>query len=357
MEKKIKILLDPGHDYAKYNQSPVWPSYYEGAQMWRLTQFQKEAMEKRGFIVGITKSKVDHTLDVTTRGRMAKGYNVLISNHSNACGTESVDRPVGIYFVDDDCGKIDDVSKAVAVLLSKVVDDVMGTSGAAQQYSKKSGNDRDGDGRVNDDYYGVLFGAHQVGVAAIILEHSFHTNKRAAQWLMSDANLKRLAEAEADALARYYGMDTNVAPSAAETLAKKGVISSPDYWETVQYQLASLPTLLNKLAEATGTTVVADVKTAPAAIQRLADCKTIVSPDYWLANYSKVKYLDLLLISAANRIGTASEDPDQMYRVRKSWPDAASQRGAYKSLDNAKADCPAGYTVFDKNGTAVYSNK
>ena len=45
---------------------------------------------------------------------------------------------------------------------------------------------------------------------------------------------------------------------------------------------------------------------------------------------------------------------EQMYRVRKSWGDAKSQIGAYKNLDNAKAECPAGYTVYDKNGNAVY---
>ena len=357
MAKQIKLMLDPGHDYAKYNQSPVWPAYYEGNQMWRLTMFQKTALEKRGFIVGVTKQYVNHAISVTERGRMAKGYDALISNHSNSCGTERVDRPEGIYQYDDNCGTIDEESKALAKLLAQTVENVMGTNDSAKIYSKLASGDRDGDGKRNDDYYGVLYGAHQVGVAALILEHSFHSNLRAAKWLMKDENLKRLAEAEADALACYYGMDTNAAPSPADILAEKGVINSPDYWETVQYQLTSLPTLLVKLAEATGTKNVADVKTAPAAIQRLADYKVIVSPDYWLANYGKVEYLDKLLISAANHVGTAAEDPNQMYRIRKSWSDAGSQIGAYRNLDNAKAACKAGYTVYDKNGTAVYSMK
>lgn len=44
----------------------------------------------------------------------------------------------------------------------------------------------------------------------------------------------------------------------------------------------------------------------------------------------------------------------QLYRVRKSWEDAKSQLGAYSSLDNAKAACKDGYTVYDQNGNAVY---
>lgn len=202
---KIRIMLDPGHDKARYNQSPVAPEYWEGARMWRLSQLLTLALVAKGFEVGCTKTKCDQAVSVTKRGSMARGYDALISLHSNACDSESVDRPVGIYFVDDDCGKCDEASKTLAKRLSKVVADVMGTS-APQQYSKLSKNDRDYDGRKNDDYYGVLFAAHQAKVPAIILENSFHTNRRAAQWLMSDANLRKLAAALADDLADYFGV-------------------------------------------------------------------------------------------------------------------------------------------------------
>ena len=47
------------------------------------------------------------------------------------------------------------------------------------------------------------------------------------------------------------------------------------------------------------------------------------------------------------------------YRVRKSWSDAASQKGAYKVLANAKkcADANPGYSVFDDSGKVVYAGK
>lgn len=45
-----------------------------------------------------------------------------------------------------------------------------------------------------------------------------------------------------------------------------------------------------------------------------------------------------------------------MYRVRKSWGDAKSQIGAFSDLANAKRACKPGYTVYDSNGRAVYSN-
>lgn len=47
------------------------------------------------------------------------------------------------------------------------------------------------------------------------------------------------------------------------------------------------------------------------------------------------------------------------YRVRKSWNDAASQVGAYKTLENAKkaADKNPGYKVYNQNGSVVYTSE
>lgn len=50
-----------------------------------------------------------------------------------------------------------------------------------------------------------------------------------------------------------------------------------------------------------------------------------------------------------------ASQPQQLYRVRKSWEDTKSQIGAFSSLDNAKKACTDGYSVYDWNGKAVYS--
>lgn len=46
---------------------------------------------------------------------------------------------------------------------------------------------------------------------------------------------------------------------------------------------------------------------------------------------------------------------DALDQFIKSWTDAASQLGAFTSLENAKSACKAGYTVYDDNGKAVYT--
>lgn len=65
-------------------------------------------------------------------------------------------------------------------------------------------------------------------------------------------------------------------------------------------------------------------------------------------------------VTAALSTGTgasADKDASQLYRVRKTWADSKSQKGAFSVLANAKkcADSNKGYSVFDENGKKVYS--
>lgn len=49
-----------------------------------------------------------------------------------------------------------------------------------------------------------------------------------------------------------------------------------------------------------------------------------------------------------------ASETEVFYRVRRSWEDAASQDGAYHVYENAVENCPAGYCVFDEDGTVLY---
>ena len=54
-----------------------------------------------------------------------------------------------------------------------------------------------------------------------------------------------------------------------------------------------------------------------------------------------------------------SETAIAWYRVRKTWADSKTQKGAYKILENAKkcADANPGYSVFDVKGVNIYTPK
>lgn len=206
-----KIIIDAGH-YGGYNQSPVYKQYNEGEQMWKLSQYLTTALKEYGFTAGSTKASINeypkskradgtYIDDVYKRGQMAKGYDLMLSLHSNACETESVNRAVIIHPMSGE-------SKGLAAKLGECVKSAMGVSTyqIAQRDYNTSTFYYDGKAHSGKDYYGVIRGAVAQGVQCIIIEHGFHTNTAVAKWLMSDANLKKLAEAEAKVLAEHYGL-------------------------------------------------------------------------------------------------------------------------------------------------------
>ena len=201
----IKIMLDPGHSGFYYNQSPVNLNYFESGRMWKLTEFLRECLKYYGFEVGMTRDNIYSDPELTARGAMSKGYDLFLSIHSNAAASEAPNAPWIIHFTNDEKTSLDEKSKAVAHALGGVISKVMNVSDPVY-YTKSVDFDRDGNGYLDDEYYGVLFGAKSVGVPGVILEHSFHTNKAAADWLMRDENLMKLAATEAEALAEFYGM-------------------------------------------------------------------------------------------------------------------------------------------------------
>ena len=84
-------------------------------------------------------------------------------------------------------------------------------------------------------------------------------------------------------------------------------------------------------------------------------------PGDWL--YSRLGDLAAKVTAALGSVPTETapaQEPTktELYRVRKTWADAKSQKGAYKILANAKAcaDKNPGYSVFDTDGNSVYTS-
>ena len=78
-------------------------------------------------------------------------------------------------------------------------------------------------------------------------------------------------------------------------------------------------------------------------------------PGDWL--YSRLGDLASKVTAQLGGSSPGGTTASGLYRVRKSWNDAKSQKGAFKSLDNAKR-CAAsnpGYFVFDESGRIVGS--
>ena len=214
------VCIDPGHDSALANPSTVDKRYYEGQQMWDLSQKLRSELESRGIEVMLTKTQVNQAVSLASRGSRSAGADIFLSMHSNAASTASPNWVLALHQVDNGCASRSAESKSLGEALGAAAAAQMGV--AWKCYAVKSAADRDGNGYL-DDYYGVLRSASAAGTPGIILEHGFHTNLANTLWLLEEENLDRLARAEAEAIALWFGVDggeeTQAAADGGDSLA------------------------------------------------------------------------------------------------------------------------------------------
>ena len=222
MSKPFKVCLDAGH-YGNYNAGAV-KGYYESVRMWKLTELLAKELTARGIAVIKTRSNQATDLALTSRGRKAKGCDLFLSMHSNAAGAESVDYPVAYV-------PLNGTGTAIGQKLADIVADVMGTVQNGRTDTRK--------GSGGADYYGVIRGAVSVGVPGVILEHSFHTNRKAAAWLMSDANLAKLAKAEADCIAAWLEGTAKPVTQTLQVAQRKSAAYNKAYKTTADLNMRS----------------------------------------------------------------------------------------------------------------------
>lgn len=199
----MKICLDAGH-YGRYNQSPVNPAYWESEFSWKFHQLLKTELEQRGFEVITTRTDQTKDLDLVQRGKLSAGCDLFLSIHSNACADASVDYPLA-------CCCVSGQADVLGHELAEAVGRAMGTTGKTRIWKRQ--------GNGGTDYYGVLRGAAAVGTPGILLEHSFHTNCRATDWLLDGGNLAQMAAAEADVIAAHF--DVQPVAARGESTARR----------------------------------------------------------------------------------------------------------------------------------------
>lgn len=207
----MRVCIDAGH-YGKYNQSPVIKSYYESEMTWKLHLYLKAELESYGIEVITTRESQGKDLSLSARGRMSQDCDFFISLHSNATSSESPDYTVACCQIDDSRTNIDNISQTLGKKLAAVVNTLMSSKGNYQIY-KRVGN-------YNKDYYGVLRSAKEVGTPAVLLEHGFHTNRANTEFLLNDNNLRTLANAEAQIIAEYFGINKPVSETTIYRIRK-----------------------------------------------------------------------------------------------------------------------------------------
>ena len=298
----ILICLDPGH-VKGYNQGAYTP-YYEGTKMYDFAVMLKEEIEKyNGMTAFLTRNSVEENPSLAQRGQMAlrRKARCFLSLHSDACGTESVNRV--------SCFRSLTMPNSEE-LGRKLMNTVVSVIGSDIPFSNNTGVFIRDNG-YGSDYYGVLRNSCNGSVReAFIIEHGFHTNYKNSVWLYSNDNLRKLAVAEARTLAEYYGYtvkqtnsnSTTIKPTPSVTVSTtskpnssvsttpiaytKYIVQSGDSWWKIAANKLGSGLKMNELAEYNGKTIFnslrpGDVLKIPSSNKTSYTLYTVVKGDSW----------------------------------------------------------------------------
>ena len=184
----MKVLIDPGH--AQGNVNGGRRGYKEYAGMWKLSNYLKDILVNSGVKAGLTRSEwSDPPLEA--RGRMAEGYDLFISEHSNAFNgaVRGVECFHSVAYPND---------RDVAAKLTAAVSRLMGNPDRGAKTLVGNGG---------TDFYGVIRAAVAAGCPKVFLmESGFHDNELDEVFLLKDENLKRIAEAQAQVILETLGV-------------------------------------------------------------------------------------------------------------------------------------------------------
>lgn len=195
------IVLDPGHGPTG-NRFTILTDFYEGTQMWHLSQFLRDELIARGFDVMLTRPNLEDNPSLAERGEMAgkHGAIMFLSLHSNAPGMmkdpeayAAVNGAETFYSVTDPARNIPIAEALTAAAVSTMQTGCRGIK--TRLYPD----------RPDLDYYGVIRAAATSGCPqAFLIEQGFHTNPHDSAFLADLDCLRQLAKAEAEAISACF---------------------------------------------------------------------------------------------------------------------------------------------------------
>lgn len=212
----IKAIIDPGHAPGNANKGPT--GYYEYQGVWKISTYLKEILQAKGIQVDFTRTW-EQDPELYARGQKAAGYDLFISEHTNANGGKS--RGVEVFY---DYSKPQD--KELSEKLAGNVAAVMGNTnrGAKTRVYTESGKIY--------NYYGVIRGASATDCKHILLiESGFHDNIQDEAFLKVDENLKKIAQAQAEVICNFLGIKEHWAEKYKLSLESKGIEINDDRYD------------------------------------------------------------------------------------------------------------------------------
>lgn len=189
----IKVCFDGGHGL---NSNKGVNGYYEGNRMFVLMNMCAEELGKyQGVEIKTTRQEITDNPSNSDRGKMAAGFDLFVSLHSNAIGLLGSDSTRGSIIFDS-------IVRPNRTLAQKLVN----ASASLMATPNRGVTVKKGTWGVYDWFTAMKSAIDSGCKSAMLIENGFHTNAMDADWLSKDSNLRKLAKAFAEIVAEEYDL-------------------------------------------------------------------------------------------------------------------------------------------------------
>lgn len=214
--KNYVVVLDPGHGggetgaWGTHTINGKRTTYKEEEINWKISQYTKQALSNYSNIkVYLTRTEKQY-MSITGRVSMASllDADLLVSQHINSVGSSSA-RGASVMISK---GTYRSYLHTKEKLFGSYVMEELGKLGIYKRFPSTGGMEyrmsENGSRYPNGaarDYYGIVARSVESNLPGVIIEHAFVSNKSDVQnFLSSDAKLKKLGQADAKAIVRYF---------------------------------------------------------------------------------------------------------------------------------------------------------
>lgn len=226
---KYVVVLDPGHGGG---ETGAWGkhggvTYKEEEINWKITQYTKQALSAYDNIqVYVTRTQ-NQRLSISGRVSMASLYNpdLLVSQHINSASSSSAHGASVMISKGTYRPKLHQAEKKFGTYVMNE----LGKLGIYKRFPETGGmeyrmtenNSKYPNGQPRD-YYGIVAQSVEHNFPGVIIEHAFISNySDVMNFLSTDAKLKKLGQADARAIVKYFS-----------TAGDVPVVTSPG-WEKI----------------------------------------------------------------------------------------------------------------------------
>ena len=202
----LVIALDPGH--GGNDSGAVGSGLKESDVNWKIAQACKAELENyAGVTVVLTRTQNEcPTLYERVERAVNQGAKVFVSLHINSTERSSADGAEVYYPNGSNYNKA--AHETGKQLSQNILDELtaLGLQDRGIKVRNSENNSKYPDGSLRD-YYGVIADAREMGIPGIIVEHAFITNPEDNAKLKDDNFLKKLGMADAQGIAKTYGLN------------------------------------------------------------------------------------------------------------------------------------------------------